>query len=223
MAWTLAQAKIYLGPKDPDTPEGDIIIQQVLDETLEALETVLGRQLLLAREVVRFLLVTSDTVMVPRFPIKEIHAISSTGLFPPAVAQEPFPGGVNVQFAVGWIQSPTFAGQREVSVDYEGGFDPLPADLERAMWSAFLTLYDDTDPVTGAPPVAGGSTIVAGSGDVSSVTIADFGTVKYDVGSAVSAAQTGDLSEADWGWLQPWASTFQFYRAGQAGTGLGVV
>ena len=220
MAWTLAQAKIYLGADDPDTPEGDLVIQQVLDETIADLESKLGRQLLLARETVRFLQVTDETILMPRFPIKKVHAVDMNGLNPPGMV---FNGANDyyVMARTGWIRSPYFVGQNEVLIDYEGGYEVLPVDLERAMWSAFLTLYADTDSTTGAPPAGSGTTVVAGSGEISSVTIPDFATVKYDVGSTV-ASSSAAADSAAWGWLAPWYTTFQRYRAGQAGVGLGI-
>lgn len=219
MAWTLAQAKIYLGSDDPDTPAGDLVIQQVLDETLASLENLLGRKLLLNRETVRFLHVSGTKLLLPRFPIKQIHSISGGATLPGTG----WPTDLDVQYSVGWIGSGTFPGQRSIEVDYEGGYEALPMDLERDMWSAFLTLYNDTDPLTAAPPKAGEATVVAGTGDVSSITVADFGTVKYDVGATVAAADSAASGSADWGWLATWYPTFQRYRAGTSGVGLGVV
>jgi hypothetical protein len=221
MSWDLATAKAYLGADDPDTPEGDLIIQQVMDETLSSVEAMLGRKLILTRETVRFLNVDSTMLLMPRFPIRQVHAVDMNGLEPPGIAFNA-PDSYVVQTKTGWIESTYFPGRPVVTVDYEGGYAVLPADLERAMWSAFLTLYADTDPLTGAPPAGAGSTVVAGSGEVSSVTIADFGTVKYDVASSV-ASESAAASSAAWGWLAPWYTTFQRYRAGQAGVGLGVV
>lgn len=227
MAWTVEQARIYLGLDPPTGPPSsgpeDVLIQLVLDETLAAVQGVLGRELELARQTDNFYLVTSDTILLPRFPIVTIHAIDRNGVTP---AGSVF-GGTDtliVQNEVGWITSPEFAGALEVSVDYEGGYDTLPLDLEQDMWSAFLTRYGDKDPTTGAPPIAGQGTVTSGSGDVSSVTIADFGTIKYDVGSTVSAGETSEATvAAQYGWLSPWAATWDRYRAGQAGAGLGLV
>ena len=215
MAWDLATAKLYLGANDPDTPEGDLVIQQVLDETLASIQEALGRDLLLDRVVERYTFVDSQTLLMHRFPIKVVHTITMTS------NASPWPNNVEVHRRTGWIRSNQFPGQREVVVDYEGGYEKLPVELERAMWSAFLTLHADTNPTTGAPPAGAGTTVVAGSGEVSSVTLADFGTIRYDVGSSVSQAATA-AEAAEWGWLSPWYTTFRQYRAGQAGLGLGI-
>lgn len=222
MAWTLAQARTYLGLGAPPGAE-DALIQLILDETLVAVEGVLGRKLFFARIPETFYHVTSSTLLLSRFPLTTVYAIDKVGVDPAGAA---FGGGTDnlvIHLSGGWLRSPLFVGCSQITVDYEGGYVDLPVDLEQVMWSAFLTRYGDRDAVTGAPPVAGQGTVVAGSGEVSSITLADFGTIKYDVGSTVTSAELTAAATEKYGWLAPWAGTWDRHRAGQAGAGLGVV
>lgn len=223
MAWTLAQARIYLGLPVPPGPE-DELIQRVLDETQVAVESALGRQLFLLRATDRFYNVNTDSLLLPRIPIKEVHAIDFQGVNPAGSAFGSGMDNLQIHKSVGWISSPEFYGQDQVNVDYEGGWETLPVPLEQAMWSAFLTRYDEHD-TNGAPPRGGqGTTTISGSGEVSRVTIADLGTITYDVGSSSATAATDEDAIAKYGaWLATWAATWDFYRVGNAGGGLGLV
>ena len=80
---------------------------------------------------------------------------------------------------------------------YTGGYDPLPADLEHAMWSVYRQMWEDANQETGGP--GDGDSIAAG--DVESVTISDFGTVRY-AGHAVGGS----------GVLAPYESVLRRYR-----------
>ena len=226
MAWTRAQAKLYLGlPATPD-PILDPLIDQVLLETLQAVQGALGRELFLARNTVRFYNVNVEQLQLPRPPIVTIHAIDYAGVSPAGSAFGTGTDNLQIHHKEGWIRSMDFCGRREINVDFEGGFDPLPVDLEQDMWSAFLTRYDEKDQANaGAPPRAGqGSSVISGSGDVSRVTIQDLGTITYDVGATVTASDVADAdARLKYGWLAPWARTWDHYRIGPAGGGLGIV
>ena len=111
---------------------------------------------------------------------------------------------------------------REVNVvDYEGGFDPIPDDLLNALWEILLDQWSRVDKTTGGPAAGSGATITAGSGDVSSISLADFGTVRFDVGATVSGGGGQSVSAAQqavWGVLAPWASVLAPYRSVTAPT-----
>lgn len=216
MTWDLATAKTYL--EIVGTAQ-DTLLTRVMDETLVAIESALGRGLLLATDTEVFRWVNGPRLLLRRFPLVSVTTITG-----PVAGPTYDLANVKINADVGTIESFQFYGSTELTVEYEGGYDPLPADLERAMWSAFLTLWAATDGTTGAPAIGSGAVIVPGSGEVSSVSLADFGTVRFDVGSSVSSGDSSSAAlVANWGWLYPWASTLQLYRAGQAGIGLGVV
>ena len=110
MSWDLATAKTYLGANDPDTPAGDLVIQQVMDQTLASIQEALGRDLLLDRVVERYTFVDSVSLLMNRFPIKVVHTITMTS------NASPWPNNVEVNRRTGWIRSNQFPGQREVNL-----------------------------------------------------------------------------------------------------------
>lgn len=209
MAWDLDTAKELLGIDPGDTTQ-DANVQRAMDVTLNAVETRLGRQLLRARETVRFISPPGCCdIQVTRFPIIEVYTVNDA----------PLPDACEIHHTVGAIYCPAIAQDREVIIDYEGGYDPLPPELENVMWSAFVDHWSGLDPATGGPPVEE----VAGEQSVKSVTVFDGFKVDYATSSTSSSSQgsyTG-TTYVDWGWLEPWSDTLSYYRHGQYGTGLG--
>lgn len=213
MSWDLETAKIYLGI-DPGDETKDDQIQGILDYTLKAVETLLQRKLLFARETVKFLRPRGDTILLPRWPVDTIVAINDAD---PPVDME-------INEATGYIRDPGFSGEKEISVEYDGGYDPLPTDLERVLWEAFMTAWGNTDAETGGP-AGPGTGVIAGSGDVKSLTVFDAFKMDYDVGTTSTGDGQSSLisQQSSWGWLAPWAAILEMYR-GEFGTGgLGVV
>jgi hypothetical protein len=90
------------------------------------------------------------------------------------------------------------------------------------LFEMLLYLWGQSNHTTGAPIAGSGATMIQGSGDVSSVSIADFGTVRFDVGATVAGggadATYGADTVANWGWLAPWAYILQTYRSEAAPT-----
>lgn len=203
MSWNLDQAKIYLGIAPEDTSK-DTQIQGVLDYTLSSVELLLQRNLPLAREHVVLHHVSTYKILLPRFPIANIHSID--GADPPS--------DLKIHHDVGWIEHASFYGAPEIDVDYEGGYAVFPEPLERALWEAFMSAWAGTDETTGGPPVGGGGGVVEGSGEVSSISLADFGTVRFDVGStSTGGADSAASALKYWGWLAPWATVLGYYRS----------
>jgi hypothetical protein len=75
----------------------------------------------------------------------------------------------------------------EMTVTYKGGFDPLPADLELALWQIFHGLWASTP---GAGTLIGAS---AGALDgIKSIALPDVGTLSFfESGSAASGSGRG--------------------------------
>jgi hypothetical protein len=69
-------------------------------------------------------------------------------------------------------------------VSYSGGYKVLPLDLEAALWMLFDGAYG---------VVGGGGGAIVGAGDISSITVPDVGTVRFNEGQAAngSAASAG--------------------------------
>ena len=215
MAWDLPTARTYTGQTDNSK---DAILKQCMDITLRGVELVLQRCLLRRREKVVFRDVRGRTLLLPRYPLKKVYSVGGAdNTNPISVNWEP-------NCSNGWIQFcyPVYT-ETDILVDYEGGYQTygLPAELERVMWEIFLDVWANTDQTTGAP-VGGGSSVITGSGDVSRVTLTDFGTVTYDVGTTTTGGDDTALAsqQALYGWLSPWAATLNMFRS-QAGVGLG--
>lgn len=210
MSWDLATARNALKVPAGDTTK-DAAIGLVMNETLAAIETYLGRGLLYKRETVKFYDTDWPKIRLPRYPIGVVHS----------------PRCRLVHHRVGWIEpdwgtvfwnyrtTRTGGLYRTMTVDYEGGFNPLPSDLLRAMWEAFMDLWSRSDQATGAPKPGAGPTIVQGSGEISKIVYPDGGSVTWDVGATVSGGSSGS-SAADYsgmGWLAPWGYLLSTYRS----------
>jgi hypothetical protein len=194
MTWTLEAAKERLGIDPADTSH-DIEIQTALDVTLVTIETKLSRGLLQQREIMEFPMNDTGYIWVHRFPVQQVYSLTSASHSIRNFTVFPKKARVYV------------GGAGDYTLDYEGGFQYLPANLEWAMWAAFDLMYEQI-----SNPTAGGATIIQGSGEVQSVTIQDLGTVRFDVG-ATSVGGIGQVSNdpAYWDWLAPWASVLKLY------------
>lgn len=211
MSWNLETAKKYLDLESDDTK--DEYITDVMTITLQAIETALARKLLLQRNTVRFFKTRSESLPLSPYPITEVFDINGEGV----------PSDLLIHHENGIIEHPTLACKKTLDVDFEGGYDPLPSDLERVMWDAFMLLWSNTNQTTGGPPETG-SGIVSGSGDVKSLTVFDGFKMDFDVGVTNTSSDTSLASQqADWGWLAPWASTLSMYRSDYGVGGIGVV
>ena len=206
--WNLDTAKALVGVAPADTTK-DVALQRALDVVLASVEDHLGRGLLLQRDTAVFYDTDGRKLLLPRWPIRQVYSVN---------------GSLNVQYTVhhrvGWLELRNFRTVHDgtIRVDYEGGFDPLPADLEHALWEAFNTFWAGVDPLTGLPVLGGsGTTVVQGSGEIEKVVMPDGGSITWDVGATVAGGDSGgDANEAlrgIWGWLAPWASVLSIYRS----------
>ena len=210
MAWTVEQAKIYLEIDPVDTSK-DAAIQSVLDYVMDTVNKSLGRVLAFGRETVTFYRVTMPRVILPRFPVAQVHAVDDAD--PPA--------DLRVHSQSGWIEHCSFWGKDELVVDYEGGFAVFPPHLDRTLWEIFMNAWSRTNQDTGGPPADGGATVISG-GELERVTISDFGSVSYSTSSVSGGTSAAASIEEIWGWLAPWAPQLEQYRTGYAGAGLGL-
>lgn len=210
--WDISQAKTYLGIAPADTAH-DVALQRTLDVVMATAETLLGRGLLFKRQVHRFADVDTQILRLPRYPIGTVYSVNS---------KVPSADNLRIQHRVGWIEliggnlAPGNLG--EVLVDYDGGFNPLPSDLDNVLWSAFSSLWASVDQTTGLPVAGGGATVVQGSGDISKMVMPDGGSITWDVGSTVSGGSAGGTASAVdfWGFLAPWATILSTYRSESA-------
>ncbi len=208
MSWDLATAKLYLDSDDDET------VQSAMDTTLAAIETMLARAVVSVESTLTVYPPFLATIILPNYPVQTVATIDGA-----APADD-----VVINSREGWVQWRDFVNKTDpVEIVYTGGFDPIPRDLERCMYEALQYLWSATNPETGGPDGEVGTSPGEGTGDVSRITIQDFGSVTYDAASAPSGdgGRMAVESVLDWGWLQPWSATLQMYRS-EVGVGLGV-
>lgn len=209
MAWDLATAYVYTGLV---AGTADAALTLALDTVAATIERYLGRGVLKALDQSEIVAYQDGFFFVSRYPITNLKTVDGAVPSNPTVRQK---SGI-VELAI----TPAIPG--ELTVVYDGGYDPLPADLERAMWEIFLKHWSETDAVTGGPIAGAGTQVISGSGNVSSVTLQDLGTVRFDVGSTVVSASDSAAADAValWGPLASWATALAPYRSDR-GVGIG--
>ena len=208
MSWDLATAKLYLDSNDDEQ------VQAAMDTTLSAIETMLARGIVKEDREETFYPPYCPEILLSNYPL---HGITTIDGNPPS-------DKLVVNSYEGWIRLVDFVNNFDpIVVAYSGGFDPIPKDLERCMYEALQYLWSATNPETGGPDGEVGTSPGEGTGDVSRITIQDFGSVTYDAASAPSGdgGRMAVETVLDWGWLHPWSATLQMYRS-EVGVGLGV-
>ena len=76
----------------------------------------------------------------------------------------------------------------ELDIDYTGGYQTLPADLELALWIIFDAMW----PLYSANSGGGGGAGAGGvPGAISSISVPDVGTLRFDTGSSGSGTGGG--------------------------------
>lgn len=206
MAWDLATAKIYLKIDPADTSK-DTQIEGVMNYVLRSVESVLQRGLFFLRQTVRYHYLDVRRLYLPRYPVANVFEVRDGNDNVIDVAD------YEIHSRVGWLQLLRIPAS-PLEVDYDGGYQILPEDLERAMWEAFMDAWGRTDSATGGPLETGGG--AAAAGGVKGLTVFDGFRVDYDTNAVVPAQD-----HATWGWLAPWAGILGFYRS-EHGTELGI-
>ena len=187
MAWTLDAAKVRLEIAPGDTTK-DAQITLAMEMSILLAESYLNRKLLKKVDTTQsFYRVHGRMVFLERYPVESIKSIA----LPPVGTTMPLES-VTVNPRTGGVDYYSLHGQSEVLITYTGGYDPLPADLEWALWMLFDTLYAEMEagPISGG---GGGGIVIEGSGDVKSIQIYDVGKVDYDVGTTVSNTSSGGV------------------------------
>lgn len=152
-----------------ESAENDALLQATMDTTLAILENYLDRKLEYATETDSFYYTHRHSLDLDRYPVETIDSITSEG---DAVNE------YKVKATAGEMLLPRNVISKEVDVTYTGGYETFPADLETAYWLTFLQVYNTTE---------GGGTTVNVNG-ISSITIPDVGTIRYDTSSSSSSS-----------------------------------
>jgi hypothetical protein len=219
--WDLNTARTRLGVV-PGDPAKDSMIKQAMDIVVAALENYLQRGIIFKRSVATFFHVDSQHVRLPRYPVQQVISINGVPVSPDIELHH--------REGIIWFHRNCYhhyaslCRDHRINIEYYGGYQVLPSDLEWAMYEMLLFIWGNMDQQTGGPAQGSGATVTQGSGEVSRVSISDFGSVSFDVGSSVSggSSNTGSANASDiWGWLAPWAPLLQLYRS-EAGVGVGI-
>lgn len=197
--WDINTARSVAGVEALDTSH-DVALQRAMDVVLATVEGVLGRGLLLLRQTVVFYEYATVTpvILLPRWPILQVHSVNGSTS-----------AGYTVYLQDGRLELQDYPVNSDgrIEVDFEGGFDPLPADLEHALWEAFNVFWAGVDHLTGYP------TAVQAPAEIEKVVMPDGGSITWDVGAATSGTGTpSDELSGIWGWLYPWAPVLSPYR-----------
>jgi hypothetical protein len=222
MTWDVATAKTRLGIETDDTSK-DIALQAALDVALSVAEGYCDRRFLLEDDVDEFWRPTGPTVLVRRYPLVKLTTIAPLDPQQAEPPPEPQPAptawridkkrGIVFMRGAGFAQPVTPVGAQPQPygaygfvLGYLGGYDPLPPDLEAALWMVFDQAWMQT-PGWGAD--AGSQSSNAGA--VKSFAI-DGMRVEYD--SAASAGSGGAGTPDAWGLIPASAiAILNFYRA----------
>lgn len=232
MTWDLAAARARIGLPEDDTAQ-DTNLQAAMNVALAVAESYCDRRFMKQEDTQDFTPPIGPTLLVRRWPLDSLTSLQP---LPPFADPEPDPVPVPTQwrmdkkrgmvFIVGaapYIPVPAAAAgpmstaplsypwgsAAGFTLTYTGGFDPLPADLEAALWMTFDQVWAST-PGYGLP--AGSQ---SGSGAVKSFGM-DGMRIDYDTQGA-----TGAGSKAEARGLMPASAIgiLDFYRAETAALG----
>ena len=191
MAFDLATARIRTGTTTAPT---DAELQSILDTALKLAERYCSRFFKNGTYVEEFRDRASRTLQLHAFP--EITSIVIEDYNGKALDISQ----IGLDTETGIVYGGFLAGARALEVTYQGGYVTLPLDLELALWGIFDNIY--------ATMTA--TTVTAAAGGVSSITLADVGTVKYSTAGASSG-------NGGYGFIPLTSETIlDLYRLGQA-------
>lgn len=156
----LATAKIRLGITGNAQ---DAQVQLALDTAMAVAERHCDRRFAYSSDVAKFYNFEGDTLFLPRYPLEAVFF--TRGL----------PETIKVHHRLGTVEIGAYFRADEIEVNYSGGYQTLPPDLELALWGVFDVLY---------PGVAG----QGAGGSIESVTIPDVGTIRYSTTAPVVPA-----------------------------------
>ena len=166
MAFDLATARIRTGTT---TDPVDAQMEAILGTAMAIAEKYCSRIFRYVSTIENFKDLASRTVQLSAQPEVSINSVTNGTIVAPI-------DSYNVDDVTGVLFGSFFTGKDGISVDYSGGYVTLPLDLELALWGIFDNVYGQMIKTT----------VTAAAGGISSVTLADVGTVKYDTGAGAS-------------------------------------
>lgn len=154
----------------------DAAINASISTALAVAERYCDRQFAYATDTVKFYEFFGHIMFLPRYPVASV--ISVTGL----------PSKYYVNGRLGSIEFGGDVHVADATINYVGGYQVLPADLELALW----LLFDDIWAIT--PGGGSGAGASGGSGSqISSISVPDVGTLRFDNGKSANAGAGANI------------------------------
>jgi hypothetical protein len=174
----------------------DYYVNLGIATALAIAERYCDRHFYQATETEKFYYVSGQALQISRYPLISVTSIK--GSDGSSVASSSY----KVNMTTGQILFGSWFASQEVDVTYTGGYTALPLDLELALWEVFDAVWAATP---GAGAVVGGG---AATGGISSISVPDVGTLRFDTGktsSSNSASGSGGfISDYAIGLLEPY-------------------
>lgn len=212
MTYNVDTAKARLGIPDSDTSKDDAITA-CLAMGMAVAETYCDRGFQLTQEVQEIYGLYQRTLRTYRYPIKVVNSVKT--ISPGADPYEVDPSTLTIFKKDGQIIASGGLSGTQVQIDYEGGYDPLPVDLEWALWGIFDAIWYST-PGFGVAP---GDTGTAEPGVIKSFWINGV-RLEYSTSSSSAAAAVNAEKEELYGVIPlPSVSVLSRYRAESALSG----
>ena len=203
MAFDAMAGRLRVGLVATDSSQ-DVLINAALSAALAFAENYCDRDFLYKRETITNAFDREyEGVFVNRYPIGRVYSVSN------ATTSSSLPAsGWSAHNQSGLILIPSYtrrmpsryAALPSVTIDYEGGYKVLPADLEYALWAIFDSVWPTFD-----PSISGGGIVGPAIGNVKKRTVVGVGSIEYETGGGASSSSTGRVS-ADWSAVMPGAT-----------------
>ena len=164
------RVRIGLVPTDASK---DAIIQIALDATIAVVEKWLDRGIVRMQEKTKFYYTgTVRQFQLPRWPVENVIKVE----------------GLNADYKInaehGYIELGHNACADEFIIEYIGGYNPLPGDLEVGLWMVFDGVFSNME----------GSGSSALTGGIGKFSIVGVGTIDYSDNSTSSSAGANGAS-----------------------------
>lgn len=176
MTFDLASARARAGLQPNDTSK-DAMLSASLGAALGLAERYCDRKFMRQSELAELVHFVGNEAQVDRYPIVAVSSVQSDGKAITAF---------QVNKSAGRILFSSSVAALLLEVDYEGGYQDLPGDLEYALWLIF-------DGVWASMSGAAGSTSA-----ISRITVPDVGSISFDAAASANGigAVVSEAAEA---------------------------
>jgi hypothetical protein len=133
---------------------------------------------------------TRGAFMVKRYPIQSITAITDANgaQLAPATYLINAPAGIVLRYGAAIAASAW-----PLSIEYVGGYEPLPADLDYAVLAAFDAVWASTP--------GWGASSEASAGQMQKISVVGVGSIDFGTSSSSTSTESGQRFASD---LKPW-------------------